>query len=106
IQAMASIDDRPRNLRIQTRRSSSRALVTVQDNGTGLDPHCRDHLFNAFYTTKPDGLGIGLSICRWIIEARKGQISASSNSGHGAAFCFALPVAQQPSSISAVETNR
>jgi two-component system sensor kinase FixL len=105
IQAMAPIDDRPRNLRIQSRRGSSHACVTVRDNGTGLDPHCRDHLFNAFYTTKADGLGVGLSICRWIIEAHEGQISASCNSGHGAEFCFALPVAQQASSVSEVATE-
>jgi two-component system, LuxR family, sensor kinase FixL len=108
IQAMAPIDDRPRKLRIRSRRSSNHARVTVQDNGTGLDPHCRDHLFNAFYTTKTDGLGIGLSICRSIIEAHGGQISARSNSEHGAAFSFALPVAQEASSASVVvaEANR
>jgi signal transduction histidine kinase len=63
----------------------------VRDTGPGLDPAKREELFEAFYTTKPSGLGMGLSICRSIVEAHGGQLWADANTPHGAVFQFALP---------------
>jgi PAS domain S-box-containing protein len=70
---------------------STRVLVAVQDSGPGLDPMRVEHIFDAFYTTKPQGLGMGLAISRSIVEAHKGRIWAS-NTGQGSVFQFALPV--------------
>ena len=65
--------------------------VAVQDSGPGLKPESLDRLFDAFYTTKPDGLGMGVSICRSIIEAHDGRVWATPNLPQGAAFQFTLP---------------
>ena len=67
-------------------------LVTVQDTGVGFEPEQEGKLFEAFYTTKPDGLGMGLGISRSIIEALGGRLRASPNPGRGATFQFVLPV--------------
>ena len=66
-------------------------LVAVHDSGPGLAPASLEHLFEAFYTTKPNGLGLGLSICRSIIEAHGGRLWGSANSPRGAVFQFTLP---------------
>jgi len=66
-------------------------LVAVQDAGVGIDPSARGQLFDAFFTTKPGGRGMGLSISRSIIEAHGGRLWATPNPGHGATFLFALP---------------
>ena len=66
-------------------------LLTVEDCGVGIDPEHVERLFNAFFTTRPSGMGMGLSICRSIIEAHGGKIRASRNVGPGATFQFALP---------------
>jgi signal transduction histidine kinase len=71
-------------------------LVTVQDTGPGVHPERVDRLFEAFYTTKPGGMGMGLSICRSIVEAHGGQIWASANDEQGATFHFTLPAADGP----------
>ena len=93
IQAMAEISDRPRELLVETRRDEdNRLLVRVQDSGVGIDPEHMHHLFNSFFTTKTNGMGMGLSICRSIIEAHGGRIWASANVGPGATFQFSLPV--------------
>ena len=63
----------------------------MRDSGPGLDPHSVDRLFEAFYTTKPDGMGMGLSISRSIIEGHGGRLWATPNATHGAIFHFALP---------------
>jgi signal transduction histidine kinase len=63
----------------------------VQDAGPGFAPETLDRVFEAFYTTKPDGLGLGLSICRSIIEAHNGRLWARANRPRGASFQFALP---------------
>ena len=65
--------------------------VTVKDSGVGIDPKDIKQLFNAFFTTKPSGMGMGLSICRSIIEAHGGRMSATDNPGPGATFRFTLP---------------
>jgi PAS domain S-box-containing protein len=70
----------------------SHVLITVQDSGPGLDPEALDHLFDAFYTTKPQGLGMGLAISRSIIEAHGGRLWAKANASRGALFQFTLPI--------------
>jgi signal transduction histidine kinase len=67
-------------------------LIAVRDSGPGLDPQSLDRLFEAFYTTKPKGLGMGLAISRSIIEAHGGRLWATANSSRGAVFQFALPI--------------
>jgi len=69
---------------------SSQVLVAVEDSGVGIDPENANKLFNAFFTTKPSGMGMGLSICRSIIENHGGRLWASRNAGPGATFQFAL----------------
>ncbi|WP_188131156.1 trifunctional serine/threonine-protein kinase/ATP-binding protein/sensor histidine kinase [Paraburkholderia panacisoli] len=92
IQAMADIGGDARDLLIETRRGGDgHVVVAVQDSGPGIDPENANRLFDAFFTTKADGMGMGLSICRSIIEAHGGQLWASSNAGHGATFQFSLP---------------
>ena len=70
---------------------SSEVLVAVRDSGPGLDPDSLDHLFTAFYTTKPQGMGMGLAISRSIIEAHGGRLWATANEDRGAMFQFTLP---------------
>jgi signal transduction histidine kinase len=92
IQAMASVSDRPRELLIRSQQHDvNHVVVMAQDSGTGIGPEDMGRLFDMFFTTKADGRGVGLSICRSIIEAHGGLIWASGNSAHGAAFYFALP---------------
>jgi len=92
IQAMAVVRDRPRELLIRTQADNpGQILVEVGDCGIGIDPAHAGQLFNAFFTTKADGMGMGLSICRSIIEAHGGRIWASPNAGPGTIFQFTLP---------------
>jgi signal transduction histidine kinase len=90
MEAMASVTDRPRDLIIRTAQDGDQVLVAIADSGTGIDPDRIDRLFSSFYTTKPGGLGMGLSICRSIIEAHGGKLWASANAGPGATFQFTL----------------
>jgi len=93
IEAMASVEDRPRQLVIRSRpHEGDHVLVAVQDAGIGIDANGADQLFSAFFTTKPGGMGMGLSISRSIIEAHGGRLWATPNPTHGATFHFALPV--------------
>jgi PAS domain S-box-containing protein len=90
--AMSEVDDRPRLMLIRTERDEDdRARLTVKDAGVGFDPQGADRLFKAFYTTKADGMGIGLSVCRSIIESHHGRLWATLNDGPGAAFSFVIP---------------
>ena len=93
IEAMQSVTDRPRELVIQLRQDEKRqTLVSVTDCGVGISAENADRLFNAFFTTKSSGMGMGLSICRSIIEAHGGRLWATANQPHGATFQFTLPV--------------
>ena len=92
VQAMALVGGRPRELLIRTTANNAgQILVEVGDSGTGIDPAHAGQLFNAFFTTKADGMGMGLSICRSIIEAHSGRIWASPNAGPGTIVQFTLP---------------
>jgi PAS domain S-box-containing protein len=95
MEAMTTVSDRPRELKIRSQREADAVLVAVQDSGVGIDPEHVDRLFNAFFTTKPSGMGMGLSICRSIIEAHGGKLWASRNAGAGATFQFTLPVSPE-----------
>jgi signal transduction histidine kinase len=101
IQAMGSVTDRARVLIIRTRRhDADRILVAVEDMGIGIEGENLDRLFGAFYTTKPDGMGMGLSISRSIVEAHSGSISATRNSGPGMTFQFTLSVYREQAAAS------
>jgi two-component system sensor kinase FixL len=92
MEAMTSITGRPRQLIIRSQRDeANQVLVVVQDSGIGIEPDHMNQLFNAFFTTKPDGIGMGLSICRSIIDSHGGKLTASRNAGAGSTFQFALP---------------
>jgi signal transduction histidine kinase len=93
VEAMSGVSEGSRALRIGTGHDAAGGvLVTVQDSGPGLHPESVDRLFDAFYTTKPGGMGMGLSICRSIVEAHGGQIWAARPAGPGATVQFTLPV--------------
>jgi PAS domain S-box-containing protein len=99
IEAMSGVHDGPRQLTIVSREDAPNAVVVeVRDSGTGLDPEGAERMFEAFYTTKAEGIGIGLSISRSIIEAHGGRLWASSNEPRGAVFGFSLPVAGEEQS--------
>jgi two-component system sensor kinase FixL len=95
---MGGVGDRPRELTIVSGiDDASDLFVEVQDAGPGLDPEQLDRLFQSFYTTKPDGIGMGLAISRSIAEAHGGRLSAAPNKPRGAVFRFTLPVEEQSS---------
>jgi PAS domain S-box-containing protein len=91
IEAMRDVDEEGRELLISTRNEPDGVSVEVRDSGPGFAPADLDRMFATFYTTKPDGLGLGLSICRSIIDAHNGRLWASANLPCGACFQFALP---------------
>src|SRR5579863_1686071 len=93
IDAMTAISGRPRTLRIKSARDSEGMLVQVEDSGEGIDPEQLPRIFDSFYTTKPQGIGMGLSISRSIIEAHDGRLWASAGSEGGAVLQFILPSA-------------
>ena len=90
--AMSSVDGRPRHLVIKTEPDEGdQVRLSVQDAGVGLDPQAMKRVFEAFYTTKSEGMGIGLSVSRSIIESHHGRLWATSNDGPGATFSFSIP---------------
>jgi signal transduction histidine kinase len=90
--AMQDVHDRPRQLLIRTEREhGDRVRVTVRDTGVGVDPENMNKLLDAFYTTKSDGMGIGLSVSRTIIERHRGRLWAEPNDGPGATFSCSIP---------------
>ena len=99
IEAMQPVTDRPRELVIRTHQDEAhQVLVAVQDCGVGIGAENADQLFKPFFTTKSSGMGMGLAICRSIIEAHGGRLSASGNVGPGATFQFVLPPYEQVAS--------
>ena len=95
-EAMGGVEDRPRQLLIKTERDGAkRVRLSVRDAGVGFDPQDAARLFDAFYTTKNDGMGIGLSVSRSIIESHHGRLWAAPNDGPGATFSFSIPRAHE-----------
>lgn len=92
MQAMDSVSERPRHLVVRSSVDGDVATVAIEDSGIGLGGAIEARLFNPFFTTREDGMGIGLSICRTIIDSHGGRIWASSNQGPGATFRFTLPL--------------
>ena len=96
IEAMQPVTDRPRELVIRSHQDeANQVVIAVTDRGVGISAENADRLFNAFFTTKSSGIGMGLSICRSIIEAHGGRMSATNNAGPGATFQFTLPLHQE-----------
>jgi len=92
IEAMDSINDRDRLLRVRTGlQNSDSIVVAVEDSGPGFDPKQLSSIFDAFFTTKPHGIGLGLAICRMIVQRHGGQLTAASDGKNGARFQFVLP---------------
>jgi signal transduction histidine kinase len=98
IEAMRDVGEEERELLITTRNEPDGVSVEVRDSGPGFAPETLKHVFEAFYTTKPSGLGPGLSICRSIIEAHNGRLWASPNAPRGAVFGFVAPA--HPAAVS------
>jgi PAS domain S-box-containing protein len=94
IEAMGPDEAGPRELSISTTQDHTGVLVGVRDSGSGIDPIHLERVFTAFYTTKPSGIGMGLSICRSIIDAHGGRLWAEANEPRGAVFQFTLPAGQ------------
>src|ERR1035437_4577866 len=102
--AMSGVEDRPRELLIKTEcDEGDRVRLSVKDAGVGFTPQAADKLFEAFFTTKSDGMGIGLSISRSIIEAHRGRLWATANDGPGATFAFSIPCRRE--SLADAETR-
>jgi C4-dicarboxylate-specific signal transduction histidine kinase len=92
LEALSGVSDGPREVEVRSEPDAAPGvLVTVRDSGPGLDPQSLDRLFEAFYTTKPHGLGLGLAISRRIIEAHGGRLWATANVPHGAVVQFTVP---------------
>ena len=90
-EAMSSVEEGARELLISTKEDQTGVVVAVRDSGPGIDPEHLEQVFDAFYTTKPSGTGMGLSICRSIIHAHGGKLWAEANEPRGAVFQFTLP---------------
>jgi signal transduction histidine kinase len=91
VEAMASVEAGPRDLLISTEQDHAGVIAAVFDSGPGIDPELLERIFTSFYTTKPGGTGMGLSICRSIIDAHGGRLWADANEPRGAVFQFTLP---------------
>jgi signal transduction histidine kinase len=89
--AMSAIEDRPRQIVLRTDLVGENVCLSVQDSGVGFTPEVAGKMFESFYTTKPDGMGLGLSVSRSIIEASHGRLWATANDGPGATFAFSIP---------------
>jgi signal transduction histidine kinase len=92
---MRGLTDRPAVVRVTSRLlDAQRVQLAVSDCGTGIDEAVRERIFDAFFTTKPRGMGMGLAICRSIVEAHGGTLSMSPIEPHGSEFCIVLPRAR------------
>jgi C4-dicarboxylate-specific signal transduction histidine kinase len=89
--AMSGIKDRPRQMVLRTELEGEHVRLSVQDSGVGFTPEVAEQMFESFYTTKSDGMGVGLSVSRSIIEANHGRLWATANDGPGATFAFSIP---------------
>jgi PAS domain S-box-containing protein len=99
IEAMSSVGERTRQLVITTRNiDADQVQVTIEDSGSGLDPNTMSRIFEPFYTTKPGGMGMGLSISRSIVQNHGGRLWAAANESHGTSFLFTLPKYQEKGS--------
>jgi len=94
--AMRGVEDRPRQMVLRTELDGDHVRLSVRDAGVGFAPEVADQMFESFYTTKSDGLGIGLSVSRSIIEANLGRLWATANDGPGATFAFSIPCDHVP----------
>ena len=93
MEAMTTVSDRPRELVVRSQLDDDgQVLVAVEDSGIGIDPQNAKQLFNAFFTTKPSGMGMGLSICRSIVENHGGKLWMSPRTAHGTTFRFTVPI--------------
>jgi len=97
VEAMSSIEAGTRELSIKTEQAQTGAVLSVSDSGPGIDAGNLERVFEPFYTTKSSGVGMGLSICRSIIDAHGGRLWAEANKPRGAVFRFTLPVAEKDS---------
>jgi C4-dicarboxylate-specific signal transduction histidine kinase len=93
VEAMGTVEEAPRELLISTRQDHAGAVVAMHDSGPGIPPEHLERVFNSFYTTKSSGMGMGLSICRSIIDAHGGRLWAEANEPRGTIFQFTLPAA-------------
>ncbi len=96
IDAMDAVDNDRRVLQVRTEQNDDAISITIEDSGPGIDPKKSDEMFGAFFTTKPHGMGLGLAICRMIVERHDGELSVSSANPHGAIFRIKLPQMKQP----------
>jgi C4-dicarboxylate-specific signal transduction histidine kinase len=105
--AMSHVDDRPRELLFRTEvEENNRVRLSVQDAGVGFEPQSLDRLFQTFYTTKEDGMGIGLSVSRSIIESHHGRLWATPNDGPGVTFSFSIPCVVDGPEMSSLEHRK
>ena len=105
--AMSTIDDRARQLLVRTERAEDNQVrLSVKDSGIGFTPQAADKIFEAFYTTKTDGMGIGLSISRSIIEVHQGRLWATRNDGPGSTFSFSIPCNRECLAEAEIRVNR
>jgi len=96
VEAMSRSVNGPRILQMETEtRAAGTAVIRVRDSGPSVDPKVADNMFQPFFTTKPGGMGMGLSICRTIVEAHGGSLTTTPNSPHGMEFQIVLPCDQQ-----------
>ena len=91
IEAMEAVEKNRRLLQLKTERRADAIVVVIEDSGPGIDPKNLDSIFDAFVTTKSKGMGLGLAICRMIVERHKGQLSVSAAQPHGCIFQIVLP---------------
>jgi C4-dicarboxylate-specific signal transduction histidine kinase len=91
VEAMDGVEDRPRLVTVTTGREDGGVRLAVEDAGTGFRPEDAERLFQPFHTTKPEGMGMGLSVSRSIVERHRGRLRATANQGPGATFAFTIP---------------